>query len=138
MGDKKAAVNIWQWKASDNLAVEFNAQGPSALTQQEKQDIQVVPSYKEGMYRIMFKRALQTGDKDDTAFEVGKFTPFAVALYDGRNDEENNKGAISAWYFMELEPPTPVKVYVLPPIAFIAVFGIGLVLRKSVKKKGLA
>ncbi len=138
MGDKRLAVNIWQWKASDNLAVEFNAQGPLALTQQEKQDIQVVPSYKDGLYRIMFKRALQTGDKDDTAFEVGKFTPFAVTLYDGRNDEENNKGAISAWYFMVLEPPTPDKVYVLPPIAFIAVLGIGLVLRKSVKKKGLA
>ncbi|MFI5295545.1 MAG: c-type cytochrome [Thermodesulfovibrionales bacterium] len=136
MGDKKLAVNIWQWKASDDLAVEFNAQGPSAVTQQEKQDLQVVPSYREGLYRIMFKRALQTGDKDDAAFEVGKFTPFAVTLYDGRNDEENNKGAVSAWYFMELEPPTPVKVYVLPPIAFIAFLGIGLVLRKSVKRKG--
>src|SRR6202142_3173837 len=127
MGDKKSAVNIWQWKASDNLGVEFNAHGPLALMQQEKQDIQVVPSYKDGLYRIMFKRALQTGDKDDTTFEVGKFTPFAVTLYDGRNDEENNKGAISAWYFMVLEPPTPAKVYVLPPIAFIAVLGIGLV-----------
>jgi hypothetical protein len=107
-----------------------------ALTQQEKQDIQVVPSYKDGQYRIMFKRALKTDDKDDNVFEAGKFTPFAVTLYDGRNDEENNKGAISAWYFMVLEPPTPVKVYVLPPMAFIAVLGIGLFLRKSVKKKG--
>lgn len=138
MGDKKLPVNIWQWKASDNLAVEFNAQGPSAITQQEKQDVQVIPSYKDGLYRIMFKRALRTGDKDDTAFEVGKFTPFAITLYDGRNDEENNKGAISAWYFMELEPPTPFKVYVLPPIAFISFLGIGLILRKSVKKKGRA
>ncbi len=136
MGDEKSAVNIWQWKASDNLGVEFDARGPSALTQQDKQDMQVVPSYKDGLYRIMFKRALQTGDKDDAAFEVGKFTPFAVTLYDGRNDEENNKGAISAWYFMVLEPPIPLKVYVLPPIAFIVVLGIGLVLRKSVKKKG--
>jgi DMSO reductase family type II enzyme heme b subunit len=138
MGDKKSPVNIWQWKASDNLGVEFNAQGPSAFVQQEKQEIQVVPAYKDGLYRIMFKRALNTGDKDDTVFEAGKFTPFAVTLLDGRNDEENSKGAISAWYFMVLEPPIPLKVYVLPPIAFFVVLGIGLVLRKSVKMKGRA
>lgn len=135
MGDKKSGVNIWQWKASDNLGVEFNAGGAPDFVQQEKQDMKVVPAYKEGQYRIIFRRALNTGDKDDTVFEVGKFTPFAVAIYDGRNDEENNKGAISAWYFMVLEPPMPAKVYVLPPIAFIAVLCIGFILHKNVRKK---
>jgi DMSO reductase family type II enzyme heme b subunit len=137
MGDKKSSVNIWQWKASDNLGVEFNAQGPLSFTQREKQDIQVTPVYKNGQYRIMFKRALKTGGKDDTSFEIGKFIPFAVTLCDGRNDEENFKAAISAWYFMELEPPVPVKVYIIPPIVFIAALGIGLILHKRLKRKGL-
>ncbi len=134
-GDKKLGVNIWQWKASDNLGVEFNSKGPSDLVQQEKQDMQVIPSYKEGLYRIMFRRPLNTGDKDDAVFEVGKFMPFEVTLYDGRNNDENVKGAISAWYYMVLEPPTPVKVYVLPPVAFLVFLGIGIVLHKTVRKK---
>jgi DMSO reductase family type II enzyme heme b subunit len=136
MGDKRLGVNIWQWKASGGPGVEFNSGGSPDLVQQEKQDLQVVPTYNAGQYRVIFKRALNTGDKDDTIFEVGKFTPFAVTLYDGRNDEENSKGAISAWYFMMLEPPTPAKVFVMPPIVFLVVLCIGFILHKNVRKKG--
>jgi DMSO reductase family type II enzyme heme b subunit len=136
MGDKKLGVNIWQWKASDNSGIEFNAKGPAEMVQQGKQDMQVIPSYKDGLYRIIFRRPLTTGDKDDTVFEAGRFTPFAVTIYDGRNDEENNKGAISAWYYMMLEPPTPTKVYVLPPIVFLIALCIGFLLHKTIKKKG--
>jgi len=38
---------------------------------------------------------------------------------------------------MELEPPVPVKVYIIPPIVFIAALGIGLILHKRLKRKGL-
>ncbi len=136
MGNKKLGVNIWQWKASDNLGVEFAATGTEQVTQLEKQDIKVVASYTDGLYRIMFRRSLNTGDKEKTAFEIGTFMPFAVTLYDGRNNEENKKGAISAWYYMVLEPPMPATVYILPPAAFLLVLGIGLILHRNVRKKG--
>lgn len=136
MGDKKLSVNIWEWKASDNLVQEFNASGPLNLTQLEKKDVQVIATYKEGQYRVIFRRALNTGEKDAAVFEVGKFMPFSVTLYDGRSGEQDNKGAVSAWYFLMLEPPTPAKVYSSPPIAFLAVLGVGLLLRRIVKKKG--
>ncbi len=136
MGDKKLGVNIWQWKASDNLGVEYNASGPANLTQQEKQNVTAVSSRTDGRYRIMFRRALDTGDKNETVFQTGKFTPFAVTLYDGRNGEQDNKGAISAWYYMALEPPMPLKVYVLPPTAFLVFLGAGFMLHKKVKKAG--
>ena len=136
MGDKKLGVNIWQWKASDNLGVEFMAGGPENLTQQEQQDMKVTATYTDGLYRVMFVRPLQTGDKNDTVFEVGKFTPFSVTLYDGRNGEDNKKGAISAWYYLVLEPPTPAAVYILPVIVFFVFLGLGLVLHTIVKKKG--
>lgn len=135
MGDKKLMVNIWSWKASDNLGVKFNASGPATLTQQEKQDVQVIPAYKDGQYRVIFRRALNTGDKDDAVFEVGKFMPFAVTLYDGRNGEQDTKGAVSAWYFLMLEPPTPAKVYGYPPVAFLTVLGAGLLLARIMKKR---
>ncbi len=136
MGDKKLGVNIWEWKASDNRTVELTASGPDNVTQQERQDVQVSSSYMDGLYRIMFKRPLDAGDDKHTAFEVGKFTPFSVILYDGRNNEENKKGAISAWYYLVLEPPTLVTVYILPLVVFLAFLGIGRILHKKVKKKG--
>lgn len=135
MGNKKSVVNIWQWTASDNLGMEFTAEGPDKLTQQEHQDVKVVSSYQDGLYRVMFTQPLSIGDKDATQFGIGKFTPFSVALYDGRNDEENKKGAISAWYYLVLEPPTPATVYIYPPLAFMAFLGFGVLLHKTVKKK---
>ncbi len=135
MGDKKLAVNIWSWKASDNLGVELNAKGPTDITQQEKQDVKTTAAYQDGLYRVIFRRLLNTGDQDDPVFEIGEFIPFAVTLYDGQNLEENNKGAISAWYYLILEPATPLKAYVLPPLAFLAILGVGLTLRKRLRKK---
>ncbi len=135
MGDKKLPVNIWLWKASDNLGVQVNAKGPTDTSQQEKQDVKAIAAYKDGQYRVIFRRLLNTGDQDDPVFEIGEFIPFAVTLYDGQNHEENNKGAISAWYFLMLEPPTPLRAFVLPPLAFLATLGVGLTLRRKLRKK---
>ncbi len=138
MGDRKLGVNLWQWKASDNLGVELMAGGTENVTQQEQQDMKVTASYTDGLYRVMFRRPLQTADKNDTVFEAGKFTPFSVTLYDGRNGEENKKGAISAWYYLVLEPPTPATVYILPFVSFSVFLVLGLMLHKIVRKKGQA
>jgi DMSO reductase family type II enzyme heme b subunit len=135
LGDKRLSVNLWQWNASDNLGSEFIAAGPENVTQQEKQDVKVIASFSDGLYKVVFRRPLKTGDEKHTVFEIGKFMPFSVTLFDGRNHEENNKGAISAWYYMMLEPPTPAKVYIFPPIAFLIALGFGVLLNKKLPKK---
>ncbi len=136
MGDKKLGVNIWQWKTSDDHGTEFIASGPDNIAQQEKQDVKVIASFTDGRYRALFRRSLSTGNEKHTVFEIGQFMPFAVTLYDGRNNEQDKKGAVSAWYYLVLEPPTPSRVYILPLLAFLAFLGIGLILRKTVRKKG--
>jgi DMSO reductase family type II enzyme heme b subunit len=135
MGDKKLGVNIWQWKAPDTLAAEFTAAGPENMIQQEKQDVKVAAAYSDGHYRVLFRRLLNSGEEKHTIFEIGKFMPFSVALYDGRNNEADKKGAISAWYYLVPEPPTPAKVYILPPIIFLIVLGIGIMLNRNLRKK---
>jgi DMSO reductase family type II enzyme heme b subunit len=136
MGDKKLGVNMWQWNASDNLVAEYTAAGPDAVTKQDKQEVKVVATYTDGQYRVLFRRALSTGDDKHTRIESGKFTPFSVTLYDGRNNEQDKKGAISSWYYMMLEPPTPVKVYILPPIVCLIFLGIGLLVHRQLRKTG--
>ncbi len=135
LGDKRLSVNLWQWKASDNLGSEFIAAGPENVTQQEKQDVKVTASFSDGRYRVVFRRPLKTGNEKHTVFEIGKFMPFSVTVFDGRSHEENNKGAISAWYYMMLEPPTPVTTYIFPPIAFLIALGFGILLNKRLPKK---
>ncbi|MBF0343368.1 MAG: c-type cytochrome [Nitrospirae bacterium] len=135
MGSRKAPANLWQWKASDdNKVVELIAKGFDLVESKEKTDISAVGTYTDGLYRVVFKRALNTGQEGSPAFMVGKFIPFSVTLFDGNNAEDGNKSAISAWYFLMMEPPTPIKVYVMPPIAAILVFALGLVMANNTKK----
>lgn len=136
MGDKKANAYLWAFNVVDNKGIEFNAKGPGDITQQEKQDIKAEGIYKNGLYRVLFKRALDTKDNNDLKFEPGKFIPFSVQVYDGRNKEEGNRATISAWYYMILEPPTPVKVYVLPPFVALLFLAAGIILHKRMSKRG--
>ncbi|MDA8388840.1 MAG: c-type cytochrome [Nitrospiraceae bacterium] len=134
-GDTANPVNIWWWKVSDSgHAVEWNGAGVNTLTEQSRQDVQAIESYKDGRYRLIFKRALNTGDKDDPVLAVGRFVPFSITLYDGRNGEHGDKGSVSSWYYMILIPETPLSVYVLPPVMFIIFLLIGLFLHNALKK----
>jgi len=109
--------------------------GPENMEQKERHDLRTAASYTAGLCRVMFVRPLQDAGTNDTVFEPGKFTPFAVTLYDGRNGEENKKGAISAWYYLVPEPPTPARVHVFPVVAGIVFLGLGLLLHKGRQEK---
>jgi DMSO reductase family type II enzyme heme b subunit len=136
LGDKSNPVNLWYWGASDNEAIEQNAKGhkEDELVQQEKSDIQAAANYTDGQYRVLFIRPLDTGDTDDITFAPGKFIPVSVTAFDGEQNEQGNRATISAWYYVVLEPPTPLKVYVLPPLVAFACIGAGMSIRKKLKK----
>lgn len=136
LGDKKNPVYIWSFNLSDNKGIEFNAKGPGNLTQQDLQDMRAEGIYKDGLYRVLFRRPLSTKDENDIQIEAGKFIPFSIQVYDGRNKEEGNRATISAWYYMILEPPTPLKVYVLPPFVTLLFLVAGVILHKRMSKKG--
>ncbi len=136
-GDKKNPAYILSFNTADSKGVEFNAMGPGTLKKQDKQDIKAEGTYRNGMYRVIFKRPLDTKDENDLRFVLGQFIPFSVQVYDGRFKEEGDKATISAWYYMILEPPTPVKVYILPPAVTLIFFAIGLLLHRRMSRKGL-
>ncbi len=137
LGDKNHTVNLWYWKASDNTAIEQNAKGHTedALVGQEKNDIQATANYSEGHHRVLFKRQLDTGDENDITFKPGTFIPFSVTVFDGEQDEQGNRATVSAWYYVMLDPPTPMKVYVMPPVVALAFIGTGISIRKKLKKQ---
>ncbi|MBF0487441.1 MAG: c-type cytochrome [Nitrospirae bacterium] len=136
MGTGKAPVNLWQWRASDKDKVSsMTAKGPDKIEPKEKPEATVMATYDDGLYSVVFKKELKPA-KDDPVFEAGKFIPFAVAAYDGQNDEDGNtRGAISAWYYLMMEPPMPLRVYVFPPLVSLGVLIAGIGLRKRLRKK---
>ncbi len=137
LGDKSNPVNLWYWRASAEAAIEQNAKGhkEDALVQQEKNDVQAEANYSDGRYRVLFIRPLDTGDENDITFTPGKFIPLAVTVFDGEQDEQGNRATVSAWYYVMLEPPTPMKVYVMPPLVGLAFIGAGIGIRRRLKKE---
>merc|ERR1712096_524715 len=58
---------------------DLNAEGFSTLTTQAHQDVFGNGNWSNNRWSVVFKRALTTGDANDTQFQTGK-TPMAIAV----------------------------------------------------------
>jgi hypothetical protein len=65
---------------------------------------------------VVVRRVLRTEDAaNDVQFERGKLIPIAFHAWDGANSEFGLRMAVSSWYFLALETPAPVTVYLYAP-----------------------
>ncbi|MFQ5542747.1 MAG: c-type cytochrome [Nitrospiria bacterium] len=137
MGDEKLGVNLWYWSADDNRFFETNANGVwnNSEVEQGNSDITGKGYYKDGQYRVVIKRSLQTADKEkDIQFEQGVFYPIAFFAMDGTNGETGSKRSITPWYFVFMEPEFDTSVYIFPPMVILLAFCVEFVLVKILKK----
>jgi hypothetical protein len=88
--------------------------------------VTAVVQHAEGEWKVLFRRSLDTGGAEDLVLPVGQAVPMAFQAWDGDNGESGNQGAVSTWYFLFLEQPTPVSVYVAPPIVLVLTLLFGL------------
>jgi hypothetical protein len=85
-------------------------------------------SYADGRWRVQFSRALVPVDTAAApTFQLGRAIPIAFFAADGSNGETGTRGAVSAWYAIYLDLPTPPGVYVAPVVAVLLTVGLGFV-----------
>lgn len=103
----RTMVNLWYWSAHDDRAAEFNASGGQMdfLDAQERSNVQSVSSFRDGVHRLIFRRALITGDRRDVRFSFNEHIPFSITAYDGKNREEGTRGAMSAVRYLIMRQP---------------------------------
>ena len=71
---------------------------------------------------MLVRRTITTEDKDnDLQFAEAQFLPIAFSSWDGSNGETGNKRAISAWYFLYIEPTPSRARFLYPGIAVVAI-----------------
>ena len=136
MGDRKHPVEIWRWSGATRAAEAFLAYGSAEVTPKQS-SVVATGGYDDGRYRVLFRRSVATHGELDAQLAAGDFAPIAFHLWDGANDEEGLRKAVSAWYYILLEPETPGTVYAWPAVAVC--FGIGLelvILRRVRKRRG--
>jgi len=123
-GDSSRPVYLWHWSAATEGISELNATGfgTQSPQRQESQSLKGAVIYNHGQYQMLVRRAFTTTDKDnDLQFEEAKFIPIAFSVWDGSNGETGNKRAISAWYFLYIEPTPSRMRLVYPGIAVVAI-----------------
>ncbi|MHC4181976.1 MAG: ethylbenzene dehydrogenase-related protein [Planctomycetota bacterium] len=120
---KEQVVEDSKYLGLEDLVVveESNAKGVTnyKLQSRDNQETKGVGQWEDGRWRVLIKRPLFSGDKNDTNFEKGKLIPFTLAVWDGSNVEHKGKKAVSSWYYITLVTPTPKSIYGYIVIAII-------------------
>ncbi len=127
MGSDGEVVNIWQWKAAWQKALEkekvsgtsvqehsvagspfqkrttpvddLNAEGFSTLTRQDEQDVNGLGFWANDQWQVVFKRSWKNKDNADVQF--GAYQPMAIAAWNGGNRETNGQKGISPWILLK-------------------------------------
>jgi DMSO reductase family type II enzyme heme b subunit len=142
-GSTSDQVHMLVWKADRDAAgksgtEEGNARGWKQVIKPQKEDQQQVVGkaiWDQGRWTVVMKRPLKTSDKNDVQFEKGVFIPMSVNAWDGSNGEHGLIMSLSTWYYVVLEAPTPISVYVYALLAFLVIGGIGIFLMRKVENE---
>ena len=112
MGDRRRSVDSWQWSAGSGIET-FLSRGTDSVTPRTS-TVDGRASYKDGEYRVLLRRSLVTNGEDEVVFTPGRMIPIAWNVWDGENEEEGKRRAISRWYYLLLEPETPWTTWLWP------------------------
>lgn len=136
LGDRNHAVDYWRWNAANGLQ-RFTAEGHDKLKPRDIGSIGAAAAYKDGQYRVIFRRLLRAGGADETDLSAGQFVPIAFHLWDGGEGEEGLRMAISSWTYLLLETKAPVTAYVWPfAFGLLALGGEVWLLRRVRRRNG--
>jgi hypothetical protein len=93
--------------------------------------------YDHGEWRVVLTRALATPDTaNEVQFEPGRAIPVAFFVWDGSSGEHGSRMAVSTWYFLALDRPTPPGVFISPVVAMLVTLGLGLVVVRRAQRRG--
>ena len=84
------------------------------------------------------KRPLTTEDRNDVQFTKGQFIPVAVNAWDGSNGEHDTVMSLSTWYYIFLEAPTPISVYIYTLLAVLVTGVLGFWLVRKAQAETLS
>ena len=147
LGEPSKPVVLWHWKADWNedpkrrTSVEvLSATGPkNPLTPlpDESQGVMGKGVFQDGRWRVVMVRPLAAKGKDLT-FAAGKPIPIAFYAWDGSNGEQQLLMSLSSWFYLILEPPTPITVYLYAFLAILGGFGAELLLVRWARSRPIA
>jgi len=136
MGSATDRVYQWRWTSQPRRAMAGLARGIDQFdTLPAAPDAQAV--FDHGEWRVVLTRALATPDTgNEVQLEAGRAIPVAFFAWDGSSGEHGSRMALSTWYFLALDRPTPPGVFISPALAMLVTLGLGLVVVRRAQRRG--
>lgn len=139
-GDEKFAMDITKWMADGSLMAWEGTGWDQDFTERDMtEDLQLTKAeWKNGRWTVMITRPIKRDYEEDAYLEAGKYIPMVFFAWDGHNGDVGRKMAVSAFYYLVMEPPIPQEAYIYPVLMAVGIVGIeGWVLtRRANRRKG--
>ncbi len=119
-GDLADPVDLWRWQAASGglthpaPALELRAAGadrPPEPRAAGAQHLTGQARWKDGRWRVVLRRPLQTDSAGEAQMASGQLVPVAFHVWDGSNGETGLRMALSSWYFLRLGASVPTRAY---------------------------
>jgi len=139
-GDEKFSVDLTKWTADGTIQAyegtgwdqDFNERDFAEQLEVKKAE------WKNGRWTLLIQRPLKGDYDEDAELVPGNYIPMVFFGWDGHNCDVGRKMAVSAFYYLVMEPQIPKEAYIYPVLMAIGMVGIeGWVLtRRSNRRKG--
>jgi mono/diheme cytochrome c family protein len=137
MGNNREPVYLWQWKSDAAGAIEATGKGLGSIEPLAgTSNVSANAVFDHGQWRLVLRRPLVLKDSTNRLqFRTGQAIPMGVFTWDGNNGETGTRSAVSTWYFVYLDQPTPKTVYTTPVVAALLTAGLGFLLVRRAKRE---
>lgn len=109
MGAPNMPINIWFWRASDDVATaggegrQINAEGIGTSDTIDKNIVKTNGSWENGKWSVVISRALIVeSEKPAVKLASGQNAQFSVAIWDGSNKERGGIKSYTGMMWLEL------------------------------------
>lgn len=105
LGDRKTPVNAWFIDSSE-AKKKFTFTGTENFEMYSDIDAAYIMEamFVNGRWIVFMKRPIQQTGNNDAKLKQGKFTPIALSIWDGSNNEKGLTHTFSDWYWLNVLP----------------------------------
>jgi cytochrome c oxidase cbb3-type subunit 2 len=137
-GDARRPVRLWRWTSAPDRVEVGTAKGWGTFAATSGDgSLSHVARYEAGQWRLQLVRALRSRDTTSgPLFAPGRAVPVALFVADGSNGEDDVRSAVSTWYAIHLDVPTPARVYAAPAVTVLLTAGLGMLLVTRAQRNG--
>jgi len=126
-GDSQRPVSQLVWDNTGRGVSVGTATGIGSFAPEDGSGVQHASAFAEGQWQLQIDRPLTSPDPSlAPTLPLGVPIPVAFRVADGSQGEGASRNAVSAWYAIYLDVPTPTRVYVQPIVAGLLTAGLGL------------